>query len=136
MTRGNGSPERPLHGLLKYIAEVSRIRSELFDYVSTGELADASDRTLFFGKPQVECRGSFAGSPDAEWTLFRRRADGRLCAVLGNLGGTALVASRLKFGGKRPRPCRILAPFARPRASKLPATVTVPPERVVFVVEE
>lgn len=131
-----GMDYQPMQALLKYVAELARIRADLFDYVSTGEILDASDRALFLGRPRIRCRGSFAASPDAEWTLFRHRTSGGLCAVLGNLGRRNLVAAKVSIAGMRADHCRVIVPFAAPKTLKMPLTVTIPPERVVFIVEQ
>jgi hypothetical protein len=125
---------KPYRAVADYAAEVARIRAELHDDVSTSEVEDASDRTLFNGKPKIKIGAPFTRSSDTAWTLFRNRKNGRRCLVLANYGRKPLTATGVRFGNARA--CQILSPFAKPKSSKLPVSVSIPPERVVFLLDD
>ncbi|MHB0938280.1 MAG: DUF6259 domain-containing protein [Armatimonadota bacterium] len=125
----------PMQGLLDYITEITRIRQELLDLVSLGEIADASEGAFRRRQPLLALGGSFADSPHARWTVFADVQTGRRCIVLGNMGQEELQVEDLRFTDRPPRACRLYQAFAEPREVTLPAAVTVPAERVVFLAE-
>jgi hypothetical protein len=124
----------PLDGLATYVGEITRIRRLLHDEVSAGTIEDASDRTLFHGRPRVAIGGSFARDKDTAWTLFRNRANGRRCLVLANLGRKNLIASAVRFGDRRK--CQVILPFRQAQERRPPLSTVVQAERVAFLLEE
>jgi len=125
----------PMQGLLDYIAEITRIRHELLDLVSLGEMSDASEGAFKRRQSLLATGGSFADSPYVRWTVFTDTETGRRCIVLGNMGQEDLQVEDLRFTDRQPRACRLYQAFAEPREVMMPATVTVPAERVVFLAE-
>jgi glycosidase len=114
----------PFRGLADYIKEVKQIRDALQDAVFFGES---------LGQSPVKLQG---GPPDGvAYNVFRNRTDGRRVCVLTN---SRIEERKLSFpafeeapGGK----ARIHTPNRKPRVVTLPAEMTIPAERVVFVEE-
>src|ERR1019366_8421180 len=105
----------PFKGLANYIKEVKRIRDTLQDTVFFGESLDQS---------QVKIEG---GPPDGvAYSVFRNRANGRL-----EERKLSFPAFEGALGGK----ARIHAPNRKARVMTLPAELTIPAERIVFVEE-
>jgi hypothetical protein len=125
----------PMQGLLDYIAEITRIRQELLDLVSLGEILDASQGAFRRRQPLLAFGGPFAESQYARWTIFADLETGRRCAVLANMGQEELQAEDLRFTDRSPQTCRLYEAFAKSREAAMPAAVTVPAERVVFLAE-
>ena len=125
----------PMQALLDYAAEITKIRRELFDLVSLGEKLETSEGIFHRADSLLVTGGSFAGSPNARWTIFADVKTGRRCLVLGNMGSEDLEARDLRFSDRPPRACRLYQAFADPRETALPATLTIPAERVVFLAE-
>jgi len=125
----------PMQALLDYAAEITKIRRELFDMVSLGEKLETSQGIFHRAESLLAAEGSFAGSPYARFTIFADARTGRRCLVLGNMGPEPLEARDLRFTDRPAQPCRLYQAFADPRDVTLPATVTIPAERVVFLAE-
>ena len=112
--------------LSAYIKEITQIRRELLDTVSLGEFSDTS---------KIHLEGQFVADSLARWSVFRNLQTGERAGVLVNLGVIPLEASVVAFEGNNKGEVRIYQPFEETRNTKLPVTVTVPPERLVIVVE-
>jgi hypothetical protein len=113
--------------LSAYIKEITRIRNELIDTVSLGEFLDTS---------QVHLEGQFVADGLARRSVFRNIQTGKRACVLVNLGVIPLEVSVVAFEGNNEGKVHIYQPFEDSRSAKLPVTVTVPPERLVIVVEK
>jgi hypothetical protein len=114
----------PFDGLGNYIKAVKRIRDVLQD-------------TVFFGESLGQDRVKLAaGPPDGvAYNVFRNRATGRRVCILTN---SRIEDRKLSFpafeaapGGK----ARIHTPNLNARVVTLPAELTIPAERVLFVEE-
>ena len=121
--------------LCRYVGEITRIRRELHDFVSRGELADCHEPLFRQAVPEMEIAGPFADAADAGWTVFRNVDTGKHAAVLANLGGNALEVASLVFADNHDGACRVYLPFTETRATQLPVSLTIPAEQVAFVVE-
>lgn len=126
----------PMRELSEYIGEVTRIRNDLLGTVSRGEVLGASDPLFRADRRVLRMAGPFAKSPHAQWTVFRDATTGRRAAVLVNLGRDPLKVTNVRLSGKAGGSCRIYQPFRSPRKTEFPVTLTIPAERVAFVVEE
>ena len=114
----------PFKGLANYIKEVKRIRDALQDTVFFGESLDQS---------QVKLEG---GPPDGvAYSVFRNRADGRRVCILTNSRMGERKLSFPAFEGALGGKARIHTPNRKARVVTLPAELTIPAERIVFVEE-
>ena len=114
----------PFKGLANYIKEVKRLRDQLQDAVFYGEV---------LGQNGVELRGP---PPDGvEYNVFRNRVTGQRVCVLTNSRMEARQVTLTAFEGAPGARARVHTPFAGGRALALPAEISVPGERVVFVEE-
>lgn len=121
----------PMQKLFAYMAELTRIRRELFDIVSLGERLDASDGVFRREEPLVK----FAGANNVRWTLFRDPNTGGRALVLANMGLAPVAVSDLQLEAAKGT-CRIYQPFEPMQTVRLPLTLELAPERLVFVVED
>ncbi len=115
---------KPFQALGRYIKEVKRIRDALQDTVFLGEVLGHSGVDLKAGSGAA-----------AEYNVFRNRTTGRRVCVLTN---ASLSAARTRFVGfedAKSGTARVHVPFAKAHTVKLPATIEVPAERIVFVEE-
>jgi hypothetical protein len=126
----------PMKKLCEYIREITRIRRELFAFLSAGVLGDASEGLFRRRHSLVRMGGPFANNPHARWTVFRESSSGRRAVVLANLGSTSLEARGLKFADTPTGHCRVYQPFKGTNASRLPVTIAIPSERLAVLVEE
>lgn len=133
-TRGLDFP--PARRLRRYASAVTRIREDLLDYVSRGELLDSHIPFFKNCKPTIRMAGAFAESPDAGWTVFRHAENGRRAIVLANLGRTPLRVDDLCLLDNAEGACRVYQPFEADRAARFPVVLSLPAEHVVFVVED
>jgi len=125
----------PMKSLCRYIGEITRIRRELHDFVSRGELADS--HVAFFSRPtpEIQFTAPPAASSDVGWTVFRNVETGKRAAVLANLAGGPLEVAGLTFAGASDGTCRVYQPFEPTRETRLPVSLRIPAERLAFVVE-
>ena len=130
-----GMDYEPMRPLFEYIREIVRIRAELHDVLSRGEVVGSSEEPFVTDEPAVRMGGSFARDTNAKWTVFRDVNTGRRAAVLANLGDKALRATKLTLPDLSAKACDIHQPFAKTRRAKFPAAVAIPAERVAVVVE-
>ncbi|NQU10988.1 hypothetical protein HQ590_09375 [bacterium] len=130
-----GADYPPMQRLIKYIAEITRIRRDLFDIVSLGERIDASDGVFAVDPHVIKLGGAFAASPDTRWSVFRDPRSGRRAIVLANLGGTPLAVTGLTFAEKPAASAHVHAAFQPVVTAPFPVAVTVPAEQVMLVVE-
>ncbi len=121
----------PMQKLFAYIAEITRIRRELFDTVSLGGKLDASDGIFQGAVPLV----TFHGDKDAKWTVFRDANNGKRAIVVANLTGKPIELANLKLE-EGSGPCFVYQPFAPLREARFPLSLTIPAETVVFVAAE
>jgi hypothetical protein len=121
----------PMQGLLDYIAEITRIRQELLDIVSLGEMLDASQGAFQRRQPLLHA----AGNAFARWTVFRDPNTGRRAAIIANMGAEPLEVTGMHFTDKPAQTCRLYQAFSKAQDITTPASITIPAERVVFVVE-
>jgi hypothetical protein len=114
----------PWKGLAGYIREVKRIQDSLGEAVFFGEV---------LGQAQVQM--SHEPAYGVQYNVFRSRTTGKRVCILTN--GCLEERSQViqAFAGKTGRSVRIHTPFAPARDATLPASVTVPAERIVFVEE-
>jgi hypothetical protein len=114
----------PFDGLGNYIKAVKRIRDALQDSVFFGESLDQG---------QMELEG---GPPDGvAYNVFRNRANGRRVCILTNSRMEERKLSFPAFEGALGGKARIHTPNRNARIVTLPAELTIPAERVVFVEE-
>jgi len=125
----------PMRKLLDYVAEITAIRRELFDMVSLGEKLETSEGIFRRAESLLATGGSFAENPNARWSIFAEQGTGRRCIILGNLGHEDLRAQDIHFNDRPAGACRFYQAFAEPREVTMPATITIPAERVVFLAE-
>lgn len=125
----------PMQGLLDYIAEITRIRHELLDIVSLGEILDANKGIYQCRRPLLHIAGPLAESSFARWTVFRDPNTGRRAVVIGNMGAEPLEVTGVRFADKSGQACRLYQAFSEAKEITTPASLTIPAERVVFIVE-
>jgi hypothetical protein len=114
----------PFDGLGNYIKAVKRIRDTLQDTVFFGES---------LGQDQVKLA---TGPPDGvAYNVFRNRANGRRVCILTNSRMEERKLSFPAFEGAPGGKARIHTPNRNARVVTLPAELTIPAERVVFVEE-
>jgi hypothetical protein len=114
----------PFRGLANYIKEVKRIRDALQDAVFFGES---------LGQGPVKLQG---GPPDGvAYNVFRNRTDGRRVCILTNIRIEERKLLFPPFEGAPDGKARIHTPNRMARVVTLPAEMTIPAERVVFVEE-
>jgi hypothetical protein len=114
----------PFRGLANYIKEVKRIRDALQNAVFFGES---------LGPGPVKLQG---GSPDGvAYNVFRNRTDGRRVCILTNSRIEERKLSLPAFEGAPGGKARIHTPNRKARVVTLPAELTIPAERIVFVEE-
>jgi hypothetical protein len=114
----------PFHDLANYIKEVKCIRDALQDTVFFGESLDPS---------QVKLEG---GPPDGvAYNVFRNRTNGRRVCILTNSRMEERKLSFPAFEGVPGGKARIHTPNRKARVVTLPAELTIPAERVLFVEE-
>lgn len=106
-----------------YIKEIVRIQEELKDTILLGEFLDNL-------QVRVEEQGG------VRFGSHRNPKTGKRACVLVNFGETPLETSVLAFDGNEKGDVRIYQPFEECKNAKLPVKVTVPPDRLVIVVEE
>ena len=131
-----GMDYEPMQSVCEYIGEVSRIRRELHGVLSRGRVLDSSEEPFTRQEPFLGLAGAFAGNANARWTVFQDTETGRRAAVLVNLGATELEATAVDFADASGVDCRVYQPFEEARSTQCPVTLTIPPERLVIVVEE
>jgi hypothetical protein len=114
----------PFSDLADYIKEVKRIRDALQD-------------TVFFGESLAHSPVSFPGGPPdgVAYNVFRNRTNGRRVCILTNSRMEERKLSFPAFAGVPGGKARIHIPNRRARAVTLPAELTIPAERIVFVEE-
>ena len=118
-----------------YIAELTRLRNELFDIVSNAEKLDASHALFKRLQPLLTVSGEFADSPDVRWSVYRHLSTGQRGVILANLSNAPIEVEDIALEGAEGT-CRIIQPFEPERSSQWPAAVRIPAERVAFLVEE
>jgi hypothetical protein len=112
----------PFRDLANYIKEVKRIRDALQD-------------TVFFGESLGQGPVEFEGAPPdgVAYNVFRNHASGRRVCILTNSRMEERKLSFPAFAGAPGGQARIYAPNHRARTVTLPAELTIPAERLVFV---
>lgn len=126
----------PMRALNAYIGEITRIREELLDVVSLGELLDASTPLFAAHPPAVVFGESVENRPELPWAVYRNSVTGRRALVIANLGRAPLETGPVSFAPPGEGAGRIYEAFRPARPVTWPAPLTVPAERVVFAVEE
>ena len=115
----------PWKGLSAYIKEVKRIRDELIDTVYFGEFLD---------KEQVRLQEPL--DSNVEFNTFRNLNTAKRACILTNKSMVECRQKILEFEGNASAKVRVYKPFEKPIDVKLPAEITIPPERIAFVVEQ
>ncbi len=116
----------PWRGLAGYIRDVKKIRDELADYVFTGEQLDPGEVAFGDGEKPASI----------EYAVYRNLKNrGRAC-ILTNRGSTAATANFAGFSGDRLAGVRVYRPGQSPARARVPVSITVESERIVFVVED
>jgi hypothetical protein len=114
----------PFRGLARYLQQVKRIRDELQDTVFLGEV---------LGQSQVEFG---AALPEGvTYNAFRNRTTGRRACILTNDRSEPREMAFKGFTGPPGRQVRVHVPGRKARIPPLPATLTIPAERMLFVEE-
>ena len=108
--------------LSNYIREIIRIREGLKDTIFLGEFLD--DR-------EVDVRTA----ENLTYKTHRNPATGKRACVLVNHAAGPLK-TRVAFEGNAGGRARIYRPFEKVETRELPAAVSIPPERLVIVVEQ
>ena len=126
----------PMKTLADYIGEVTRIRQELFDSVCTSDRLDASEGPYKRRDALVKMDGSFAHDSNARWCLYRDMTTGKRAVILANLAADTLKVTDLTIAHNSGGLCRVVQPFEVDRQSTLPISLSVPGERVAFIVEQ
>jgi len=124
----------PMQELSMYIAELTRLRNELFDLVSNAEKLDASHDLFKRLQPLLTGSGEFADNPDVRWSVYRHLSTGQRGVILANLSGAPVELEDIALDGAQGT-CRIIQPFEAERSSQWPVAVRIPAERVAFLVE-
>ena len=114
----------PFQGLAEYIKQVKRIRDELQDTVFLGEVLGPSE--VEFGTALPE---------GVAYNTFRHRHTGRRACIFTNDRNEPRTVDLTGFTGPPGGPIRVHVPGHRARSLPLPATFTVPAERLLFVEE-
>lgn len=130
--KGIGASYRLLKNIMGLI---TRIRQQLFDVVSLAERIDASEGIFKRRDPLLRVTGAFADSPHARWSAFRGLKDGRRAIILGNLGTEPLQADSVAFADNPAGRLRVYQAFTAEAEVAASEAITVPGERVVFIVE-
>ena len=125
----------PMQELCRYAGEVTRIRRELHDLVSRGRWVDSHEQLFASRKPVLKLGGPFVESKHAGWTVFADPETDERAIVLANLGGIPLEVTSLSLADNTVGACRVYQPFEPVRQERFPVKLTLPPERVAFVVE-
>jgi len=125
----------PMKDLCAYVGEVTRIRNELLDFVSRGELVDASEPLFASRQPVLRLSGPSAKDTNLRWSVFRNAVTGVRTAVLANLGRTPMRGLSVSFTGEGRGRCQVHRPFRKPASAALPVVIGIPPERLAIVVE-
>ena len=126
----------PMRALNKYIGAITRLRRELHDTLSRGELIDTSDKFFASEKQILKVGGPFSQDSNTQWTVFRDPRNGQRAIVLANLSRNPLVARGITLTGQAGKSCRVFQAFRKTRAATFPLTLTIPPERVAVIAEE
>ena len=108
-------------GLSRYIRELLEVWALEKAVFFLGEYLDNQQVTVEAGD-------------DVAWGVHRDPASGRRGCVLMSFSEDASEAT-VSFAGNADGEVRILQPAAQPCTTSLPATVVIPAERLVFVVE-
>jgi hypothetical protein len=130
----NASMDHPLwQPLSAYIGELLRLRAVIFDIVCCGEKLDASEGIYRRHEPMVSVNDAFIANPDCRWIAHRDTDTGRRGIVLANLSGDPIdvTAGFIANGGA----CQVLQPFESVVEGQFPVSLTIPAERVAFVVD-
>lgn len=114
---------KPFAGLADYIKEVKRIQDSLTGTVFLGES---------LGHEQVKLRGAPASGVD--YNVWRNLTTGKRVCILTNSTMSAAKQGIESIGGVSGK-VRVHTPFHKAAVVKLPAKVTIPAERIVFVEE-
>ena len=125
----------PMQKLCEYVGEITRIRRELFDFLSFGGISDASDGLFQRSQPLVSLSLSRAAKAHCQWTVFRNPDSGQRAIVVANLGTSELEAKRISYSDNTKGACHIYEPFHATRSAEFPVTLTLPPERLSVIVE-
>jgi hypothetical protein len=114
----------PFAGLADYIREVKAIRDRL-------------SATVFLGESLGPGGASLSGAPPdgVQWDVWRNREDDRRVCILTNSRMEGRSVTLERFRGRGAGKVRIHTPFLASSVTTLPAEITVPAERVVFVEE-
>ncbi len=114
---------KPFAGMAAYYRDVKKIRDELQDAVFFGEV---------MGQTGIKVAGDLPGG--IEYNTFRNRKDGRKVVVLTNSTMSAVSFAIGPFDGGHSA-ARYHVPGKKVQNLNLPASITVPGERVVFLEE-
>jgi len=104
-----------------YIREVGRIREELKETILFGDFLDDLEVTVEAGE-------------HVKYSTHRHPGTGKRACVLVNLAETEQEAE-IAFEGA-PGPARVYRPFEETQTVELPATLSIPGERLAIIVEE
>ncbi len=115
----------PVRGLARYIKEVKRLR-------------DGLQETVFLGEPLGATQAVLRDMPSdgVQYATFCRRGGGHRACILTNSRREPRTLTFAGFEGGQGTTVRVHVPFAKARDVKLPAAITIPPERLVFVEEQ
>jgi hypothetical protein len=131
MSFSRGLDWPPVRGLARYIKEVKRIRDSLQETVFLGEP---------LGATQVVLRD--IPSDGVQYATFRHRGTGRRVCILTNSRNEPRTVTFAGFEGAQEATVRVYVPggpqvrTAKDRDVKLPAAITIPPERLAFIEEQ
>jgi hypothetical protein len=112
----------PSRALAEYIREVIALREQLKDTIYLGEFLDTLEATV-------------EAEEGIKFCVHRNPATSERACVLVNFSRQPRKAS-LTFEGNDEGPALIYRPFGEPESARLPVEVTIPPDRLVIVVED
>lgn len=112
----------PMQPLCRYIGEITRLRSELLDYLSRGTLG--SEDEVHLTTPAT-----------LRWSIFHHETTGKRACVLVNLEQTPQQVTIDGFTGDA-GPCRLYQPFQPAQEVTFPLTIELVGERLAVIVEE
>jgi hypothetical protein len=113
----------PMRPLSAYIKEILSLLENVKGAIYEGEFLD-----------NLEAR--YEGPEDTRYSVFRNPKTGKRACVVVNMGEKSCEASVTGFEGNERGAVRLYQPFEKTRSAKLPARVTIPPERLAIVAEE
>ena len=116
----------PFRGLASYIRDVKKIRDELADYVFLGEQLDAGEAAFAPDPPRP-------GGIDH--AVYRNLKNGKRACIITSKAASPVSVTLTAFKGGQAGKVRLYRPGQEASNADLPASISLDPERLTFVVE-